>query len=153
MAKSATGGTVDAEVVRELARLLEETGLTEIELGRDGWHVRVAKTQTPVHYAAAPAAQHAAAEPVVAPVLSAQPAEHPGAILSPMVGIVYSAAEEGAQPFVKVGDTVTAGQTLLLIEAMKVFNTICAPTDGRVAAILVANGAPVEYGEPLMIIE
>ena len=153
MAKSATGGTVDAEIVRELARLLEETGLTEIELGRDGWHVRVAKTQPSVHYAAAPAAQHASAEPVVAPVLSAQPADHPGAILSPMVGIVYSAAEEGTQPFVKVGDTVTAGQTLLRIEAMKVFNTICAPTDGRVAAILVANGAPVEYGEPLMIIE
>lgn len=153
MAKSATGGTVDAEVVRELARLLEETGLTEIELGRDGWHVRVAKTQGPLHYATPAQAHVPVAEPVVAPVLSPQPAEHPGAILSPMVGIVYSAPEEGAKAFVKVGDQVTAGQTLLLIEAMKVFNTICAPTDGRVAAILVANGTPVEYGEPLMIIE
>lgn len=145
---------IDHELVRELAKLLEETDLTEIEYGRDGWHVRVAKRarSTSVHVpatasalAAAPAAAEAAPPPAA---LSG-----PGAVRSPMVGVAYTAADPNQPPFVKVGDKVERGQTVLLVEAMKVFNAIEAPIAGTVVRIFVSNGAPVEYDEPLLLIE
>jgi acetyl-CoA carboxylase biotin carboxyl carrier protein len=140
-----------ADLVRELSGLLEETGLTEIEYGRDGWHVRIARTITAV--ASVPAVQTAAGVPA-APAVAVQPDDqHPGLITSPMVGVVYTTPEEGADPFVKVGDRVNAGQTLMLIEAMKVFNPIVAPRPGVVTRVLVTGGTPVEYGEPLLIVE
>jgi acetyl-CoA carboxylase biotin carboxyl carrier protein len=142
----------DAAAVRALATILAETGLTEIEIeGKDG-RIRVvraspqmaAPTTVAVHPPTAPAA------PAVAPPDEAQ---HPGAVLSPMVGIAYLAPEPGAPPFVAVGQTVTAGQTLMLIEAMKTFNQIKAPRDGTVTRILVEPGAPVEFDQPLLIVE
>jgi acetyl-CoA carboxylase biotin carboxyl carrier protein len=145
----------DAAAVRALANILADTGLTEIEIeGKDG-RIRVAR--------AAPAAAGApvtvpvsvavpAAAAVAAPAAE-DPAHHPGAVLSPMVGIAFLAPEPGATPFVAVGQTVAAGQTLLLIEAMKTFNQIKAPKAGTVTRILIASGAPVEYGEPLLILE
>lgn len=144
---------IDGDLVRELAGLLEETGLSEIEYGRDGWHIRVARGGRAVASAeVAPASEPAPARPAD----SAPPSldeSHPGTVNSPMVGVVYVAPEEGAAPFVKVGDQVAEGDTVLLIEAMKVFNPIAAPHAGRVSRILVGNGTPVEYGEPLLIIE
>jgi acetyl-CoA carboxylase biotin carboxyl carrier protein len=148
---------VDRVLVRELAGLLEETGLSEIEYGRDGWHIRVARGGV-----ATAAAVMAPTD--MAPTETTEPIEkkavnetidasHPGVMTSPMVGVVYTAPEDGATLFIKVGDQVSTGQTLLLIEAMKVFNPIIAPRDGRIGRILVNNGTPVEYGEPLLIIE
>ena len=145
---------VDKQTIRELAELLAETGLSEIEWGEAGVQVRV------VRHGAAPAAVHAAAvQPAAAPlaVPTAETmldvANHPGAVKSPMVGIVYVAAEPGAQPFVKSGDAVKAGQTVLIVEAMKTMNPITAPRDGSVKLILVENQQPVEYGQVMMIIE
>jgi acetyl-CoA carboxylase biotin carboxyl carrier protein len=152
MAKSDTKNDIDSELVRKLAKLLEETGLTEIEYGNDEFHLRVAK-------GAAGATALVAAPPVSAspPGAASEPEEdlaaHPGAITSPMVGIVYTAPEPGASPFVKVGDEVAADDSVLLIEAMKVFNQIKAGRAGKVVKILVKSGTPVEFGEPLMIIE
>lgn len=141
---------VDADMIRKLAQLLDETGLTEIEYQANTLRVRVAKSHGPAPMvAAAPSAPAAAAS---APAPSA-PSEHPGAITSPMVGTAYCAAEPGAAAFVKVGDTVRQGQTLLIIEAMKVMNPLPAPRAGRVTEILVHDAQPVEYGEVLMIIE
>lgn len=148
---------IDAERVRALARLLDETGLTEIEVGGDGWRVRVAKDPAPTGARAAAAAAPVASTP--APAVPAAPpaaetfADHPGVVKSPMVGIAYTAPEPTAPPFVKVGDTVAEGQTVLLIEAMKVFNPIKAPRAGKVTRVFVGNGMPVEYGEPLLVIE
>ncbi|WP_114377070.1 acetyl-CoA carboxylase biotin carboxyl carrier protein [Elioraea thermophila] len=145
---------IDEEAIRRLAALLEETGLTEIEIAEGESRLRVARAtaQTVVAAAAAaPAAattQQASASPDTPP-----DASHPGAVLSPMVGVAYLSPEPGAPPFVKVGDTVAQGQTLLLIEAMKTFNQIKAPRAGVVRRILVESGAPVEYGDVLMIIE
>lgn len=145
-----------AERVRALARLLEETGLTEIEIEQAGVRVRVARHPAPVHGAATPAPMSAASV-VSAPAAAETPsdalANHPGLVRSPMVGVAYISSDPNAPPFVKVGDQVAAGQTLLLIEAMKVFNPIKAPRAGKVVRIFVANGAPVEYGEPLALIE
>ncbi|MFQ5764216.1 MAG: acetyl-CoA carboxylase biotin carboxyl carrier protein [Rhodospirillales bacterium] len=141
---------VDEALVRQLTKLLEETGLSEIEYGRDGWHVRVVKGGNPRPQgtsASAPAAAEPAS-PGAAPALD--PAD---TITSPMVGVVFTSPDPDSPPFVNPGDEVTEGQTLLLIEAMKVFNPITAPKAGRVAKILVANGAPVEFGEPLLILE
>lgn len=151
---------IDAERVRALARLLEETGLTEIEVGGDGWRVRVAKDPTPTAVSATTAATAAApapstptpAAPAATPAADSF-AGHPGVVKSPMVGIAYTSAEPNAPPFVKVGDTVAEGQTVLLIEAMKVFNPIKAPRAGKVTRMFVGNGTPVEYGEPLLVIE
>ncbi len=147
------------EAVRALAAILNDTGLTEIEIeGKEG-RIRVVRAQTVVSGVAAPAAPVAvAAAPVAAamPVPAAAPdddSHHPGAIPSPMVGIAYLAPEPGAAPFVTLGQTVTAGQTLMLIEAMKTFNQIKAPRAGTVTRILVAAGAPVEFGQPLLILE
>jgi acetyl-CoA carboxylase biotin carboxyl carrier protein len=150
---------IDPELVRDLASILNDTGLTEIEVEHGELRLRLARTVT---VAAAPAASvHVAAPAAIAPVAaaapapaaSADPAKHPGAVPSPMVGTAYLAAEPGAAPFVKVGDTVTAGQTLMVVEAMKTFNPIPAPRAGKVTAILVNDAQPVEFGEPLLILE
>ena len=145
---------IDHGVIRDLAKLLDETGLTEIEFERDGMSVRVARHAVPAPAAARPRAEDqppaaTAAEPAAAAV----PALHPGTVTSPMVGTAYRAAEPGARPFVDVGSQVKAGDTLLIIEAMKTMNQIPAPRAGTVIQILVEDGRPVEYGEPLMIIE
>ena len=145
---------VDHALIRELAQLLDETGLTEIEFERDGQRVRVAR-QTQV-VAAAPARPGSTDMPAAlfgtdaAPV---DPAKHPGVVTSPMVGTAYIGPEPGARPFVDVGSEVQAGETLLIIEAMKTMNQIPAPRAGKVIQILIEDGQPVEFGEPLMIIE
>jgi acetyl-CoA carboxylase biotin carboxyl carrier protein len=144
---------VEEELVRKLAKLLEETGLTEIEVADGSWKVRVSKAATATAMMAAPAAGPAAASVPAAPAAVEDVSRHPGAVTSPMVGTVYVAAEPNAPAFVKVGDHVTHGQTLLLIEAMKTMNPIRAPKAGKVSQLFVANAAPVEYGEVLMIIE
>ena len=148
---------VDGDLVRKLAKLLDETGLTEIEYGRDGWHMRVAKGGRVVtSAAAAPAAAGPAASPrgeTSAEAPKDDLSRHPGAVTSPMVGVIYHAPEPGAAPFVRVGDQVKVGQTLFLIEAMKVMNPVAATAAGRIARILVANGGPVEYDEVLALIE
>ena len=142
------------ETIRALAKLLEETGLTEIEIEQAGLRVRVARP--------APGGMHAApigAQPVAAvtratmPEGVIDPASHPGVVTSPMVGSAYRAAEPGAKPFVDVGSRVKVGDTLLIIEAMKTLNQIPAPRAGVVSQILFEDAQPVEFGEPLMIIE
>lgn len=155
-------GRFDTGLIRELAAILREADLGEIEIEQGGVRIKVAKAgAAAVHYAAAPAAAApaAAAASSGAPAAAAAPAskaslrDHPGAVKSPMVGTVYLQAEEGAAKFVKVGDTVNAGQTLVLVEAMKTFNPVTAPRAGKVTQILVDNQQPVEFGEPLVIIE
>jgi acetyl-CoA carboxylase biotin carboxyl carrier protein len=150
----------DARLVRKLADILTDTGLSEIEVEHGGLKIRVAKTLTvaaPVQVAApavaAPVAAPAAAAP--APAAEAAPVERArgDVVNSPMVGTVYMQAQPGADPFVKVGDTVQAGQTMMIIEAMKTMNPIPAPKSGRVVEIIVADGQPVEFGEPLAVIE
>jgi len=147
----------DAEAIRQLANILAETGLTEIEIAEKDSRIRVARAHPPAAtYAAPPAPAIAMAPtPSVAPVVEAvaDPGKHPGAVLSPMVGVAYLSPEPGSAPYVTVGQTVAVGQTLLLIEAMKTFNQIKAPKAGTVTRILVEPGTPVEYGEPLMIVE
>lgn len=145
---------VDKGLIRELANLLNETNLTEIEVEEADRRIRVARNLATGAVAAAPAA--AAAAPLIvaaAPAEAAKAGEHPGAVLSPMVGTVYTAPEPDAPAFVSVGTQVEAGQTLLIIEAMKVMNPIPAPRGGTVKKIFVANAQPVEYGEVLMVIE
>jgi acetyl-CoA carboxylase biotin carboxyl carrier protein len=150
--------SVDQDLIRELAQLLTETGLTEIEIDREGMRVRVARQAAPT-VAAAPVAVTAAPAPTAAPAQpdagadETDPGKHPGCVRSPMVGVAYLAPEPSAAPFVSVGARVTQGQTLLIIEAMKTMNHIPAPKAGVVARILVANSQPVEFGEPLVIIE
>jgi acetyl-CoA carboxylase biotin carboxyl carrier protein len=143
---------VDHELIHELTKLLDETGLTEIEIEQDGRRIRVARG-TP---AAAPAAvrvevaPQAAADSGVKPI---DPSKHPGVVISPMVGTAYAASEPSAKPFIDVGSTVKAGDTLLIVEAMKTMNQIPAPRAGTVVQILFEDGQPVEFGEPLVIIE
>ena len=147
---------MDTEFVRKLAQLLHETHLGEIELADGDKRIRVARQTVTVAapVAAAPLAAGApAAAPTAAPAADADLGKHPGAVKSPMVGTAYLAPEPGKPNFVAVGDKVTAGQTLLIIEAMKTFNPIKAPKAGTVMQILIANAHPVEYGEPLMIVE
>jgi len=146
----------DSALVRELALLLDETSLTEIEIERAGLRLRVARNisvaatmPAPVAHAAPVAIAAAAAPAATAPDLS----KHPGAVTSPMVGTAYWAPEPGAKPFIEVGSKVSVGQTLLIIEAMKTMNQIPSPRAGTVTQILVEDGQPVEYGEPLVIIE
>lgn len=157
--------TADVAFIKALAELLNANDLTEISVKReygdhDALNVRVSKqTQmvsapAPVSMPAAAVAATPAATPVSAPApISDDPANLPGAVTSPMVGTAYLSPEPGADAFVKVGQQVTAGQTLLIIEAMKTMNQIPAPASGTVKRILVADGTPVEYGAPLMIIE
>lgn len=149
-----SGMDVDTGLVRELAELLAETGLTEIEVEDGDRKVRVARggmAAAPMTYSAPPPA--AAPAPAAAP---GEPApaqdDHAGALKSPMVGTVYLAAEPGADPFVKVGDSVKQGDTLLIVEAMKVMNPITADKSGTIKAILVENAQPVEFDQPLIVI-
>ena len=146
----------ESQMIRELADLLNETGLTEIEIEKAGLKIRVART---LHISAAaapmpsvlPHQTGAAAPPAAAG--GGDPAKHPGAVKSPMVGTAYRSPEPGAATFIEVGSKVSAGDTLLIIEAMKTMNQIPAPKSGTVTAILIENGQPVEFGEPLVIIE
>ena len=149
----AQGATVDKDVIRELAKLLDETGLTEIEFERAGVRVRIAR-QVQTVVAAAPSSGAVAAVANAASTAAAgDVGKHPGTVPSPMVGTAYLAPEPGARPYVEVGSQVRAGQTVLIIEAMKTMNQIPAPRSGRVVQILVEDAQPVEFGEPLMIIE
>jgi len=143
----------DSLLIRELALLLDETSLTEIEIERAGLRIRVARN---VSFAASLPGnfQAAATGSAEAPALTAaDPAQHPGVVPSPMVGTVYWASEPGAKPFIEIGSKVSVGQTLLIIEAMKTMNQIPSPRAGIVTQILVEDGQPVEFGEPLVIIE
>lgn len=144
---------VDRALIRELAQLLDETGLTEIEFERDGQRVRVARQSQVVAAASAPSHLVAPEASFDAGAATPDPAKHPGVVTSPMVGTAYVAAEPGARPFVEVGSQVAAGETLLIIEAMKTMNQIPAPRAGTVVQILIEDGQPVEFGEPLMIVE
>jgi acetyl-CoA carboxylase biotin carboxyl carrier protein len=144
----------DSALIRELALLLDETSLTEIEIERAGLRVRVARNVSiaasmPANFQAAASAPGAAA----ASVDAADVAKHPGVVPSPMVGTAYWASEPGAKPFIEVGSKVSVGQTLLIIEAMKTMNQIPSTRAGTVTQILVEDGQPVEFGEPLVIIE
>lgn len=154
-------GSAEREMIRELAELLNETGLSEIEIEKSGLRIRVARQLT-VSAIAAPAMAHAA--PAASPAAAAAPAapagdgasdysKHPGAVKSPMVGTAYRAPEPGAAAFIEIGKRINSGDTLLIIEAMKTMNQIPAPKSGTVTAILFENGQPVEFGEPLVIIE
>lgn len=158
--KAAGDRPFDPELVRELAGLISNTDLTEIEVEKGDLRIRVARTVSVV--AAAPAALGPAAVAAPAPVVAAAvpvaaatgtPAKHPDALTSPMVGTAYLRPAPGAKPFVETGSKVAAGDKLLLIEAMKTFNDIVAPRSGTVTAIYVEDGQPVEYGEPLLVIE
>lgn len=145
----------DSALIRELATLLDETSLSEIEIERSGLRVRVARNISIAASvpASVPAAAPAAAAAAPAPAAVADFSKHPGMVPSPMVGTAYWAPEPGAKPFIEVGAKVTAGQTLLIIEAMKTMNQIPSPRAGTVTHILVEDGQPVEFGEPLVIIE
>ncbi len=136
---------VDSDLIRELAAILEETGLTEIEINDNGQGLRIAK--------GGGVAQVAAATPVAAdPAAEAAPGPVPDAVTSPMVGTVYLSAQPGDPPFVQPGDTVKQGDTLLIIEAMKVMNPIQAPRSGTVKAVMVDDAQPVEFGDPLGVL-
>jgi acetyl-CoA carboxylase biotin carboxyl carrier protein len=153
MAKSPKTSLIDRELIQELSKLLDETGLTEIEIEQDGQRVRVARG------AVAAAAVIPAPRPVNTPVPQAldtaplDPSKHPGVVISPMVGTAYAAPEPGAKPFIEIGSRVKAGDTLMIVEAMKTMNQIPAPRAGTVMQILFEDGQPVEFGEPLVIIE
>lgn len=149
------GNSIDPDLIRKLADILKETELSEIEVEQDDLKIRVARQLT-----AAPAAVYAAAPaPAAAPVAAAEvapaavPAAAKDAVKSPMVGTVYLAPQPGAANFIKVGDRVKAGQTLLIVEAMKTMNPIPSPKDGVVAEILVSDAQPVEFGAPLIAFE
>ena len=149
--------TSDGALIRELALLLDETSLTEIEIERAGLRVRVARNLSIA--ASVPAAAAVVTGSTAVPVSAGAPAaaadlsKHPGAVPSPMVGTAYWSPEPGAKPFIEVGSKVSAGQTILIIEAMKTMNQIPSPRAGTVTQILVEDGQPVEFGEPLVIIE
>jgi len=144
---------VDHEVIRDLAKLLDETGLTEIEFERDGVSIRVARHGAPARTRLPEAAPGMSAASAPAAVPEAAEAAHPGLVASPMVGTAYRGSAPGARPFVDVGSQVKAGDTLLIIEAMKTMNQIPSPRSGTVLQVLIEDGQPVEFGEPLMIIE
>jgi acetyl-CoA carboxylase biotin carboxyl carrier protein len=153
-------GTFDKDLVRELAALLEETGLTEIEIELEGKRVRVARgvnlTTTLTTDGGQPEPRETARSATNALGPASRPDElivHPGTVTSPMVGTAYRSPEPGSPPFVEIGSRVAAGQTLLIIEAMKTMNQIPSPRAGTVIAILIEDGQPVEYGEPLAVIE
>jgi acetyl-CoA carboxylase biotin carboxyl carrier protein len=149
---SAQTPAVDHDVIRDLAKLLDETGLTEIEFERDGVSIRVAR-----HAIAAPprgrSSEAGPGVPVAALPSAAEAPPHAGLVASPMVGTAYRGPAPGARPFVEIGSLVKAGDPLLIVEAMKTMNQIPSPRSGTVLQILVEDGQPVEYGEPLMVIE
>ncbi len=140
--------SVDEELIRELADLLTETGLTEIEIEHKDLRVRVAR-------GVSSAAAHtvAAAPTPTSPASDTTPANPPGTVISPMVGTAYHAAEPGAEPFVEIGASVSEGQTVMIVEAMKTMNHIPSPRSGTITGILVEDGQPVEFGDPLVVIE
>jgi acetyl-CoA carboxylase biotin carboxyl carrier protein len=154
MVKTPKTSLVDHALIHELTKLLDETGLTEIEIEQNGQRVRVARGAVAAPAAPAPRAASTAPQPIgelaTAPL---DPAKHPGVVISPMVGTAYGSAEPGAKPFIEVGSHVKAGDTLLIIEAMKTMNQIPAPRAGTIVQILFEDGQPVEFGEPLVIIE
>lgn len=151
----------DPDLIRSLAKLLDETGLTEIECSSGDQRIRVSKQASAAAVVASPTPVVAEKPAPASPPPGSNGAGHPGAnghdnpgtLKAPLVGIAYLAAEPGASPYVRVGDTVTEGQTLMIIEAMKVMNQIRAPRAGRIARIYVSDAAPVEYGTALMLIE
>ncbi len=151
----------DPDLIRSLAKLLDETGLSEIEYEADGQRIHVARHAGPAAAPVAGIAPPAAEKPVAAAPAGTNGAAHPGAnghdhpgtLKAPLVGVAYLAAEPGMPPYVRVGDTVAEGQTLLIIEAMKVMNQIRAPHAGRVARVYIGDAEPVEYGSALMLIE
>jgi len=154
--------SIDARLVRKLADILKDTGLSEIEVEHAGLKIRVARELTVAPTAYVQAAPAAVAAPLAAPTPVAAPAAEAAAapaaargdaVKSPMVGTAYLSPQPGADAFIKVGDTVNAGQTLLIVEAMKTMNPIAAPKGGKVVEILISDAQPVEFGEPLVIIE
>lgn len=158
--KSKTATGIHADRVRELAALLGETGLDEIEYEGNDWRARVvarrAAAPAPAMIAVGPGAAAApspSAAAAPAAVAAESFADHPGVVKSPMVGMAYTSPDPNSPPFVRVGDTIAEGHTLVLIEAMKVFNPIKATRAGKVTRVFIANGTPVEYGEPLVLIE
>ena len=156
--RKTAGMNVDSALVRELAELLGETGLTEIEVEDGGRKIRVSRAGGVAAFAAPAPAMHASAAPaqLAAPADAGAPAPSAAngdAVKSPMVGTVYLAPEPGASDFIKVGQQVNAGDTLVIVEAMKVMNAIPAPRSGTVSAILVGNADPVEFDQPLVVIE
>ncbi len=154
--KDAKEHGLEAAWIRELAGILEETGLTEIEIEKDAVRLRVSRQGGAMAYAPAPAASAPAPAPSLPATAVSAPTEavsHPGAVKSPMVGTVYLAPSPGAEPFAREGVQVNEGQTVLIVEAMKTMNPIVAPRAGRVAKILVSDAQPVEFDEPLIIIE
>jgi acetyl-CoA carboxylase biotin carboxyl carrier protein len=153
MTKEEKNDPLEGKLIRDLAAILEETGLSEIEIEKAGLRVRVARTLQVMAAAPLAHAPSAAAPPKPASAKPTDVSNHPGLVTSPMVGTAYVAPSPGANPFVKVGDMVTEGQTLVIIEAMKTMNQIPAPRAGRVTQIIVSDGQPVEFGEPLMVIE
>ncbi len=159
---STAKNSYETNLVKDLAKLINEHNLAEIEYDTDGLRLRLTRTvapaavsvAAPVVAAPAPAvAAPAPAAPAAAAADDADYSKHPGAVKSPMVGVIYTAPEPGAAPYVNVGDTVSADQTLFLIEAMKTFNPVKAPKAGKVVKILVSDRNPVEYDEPLLILE
>jgi acetyl-CoA carboxylase biotin carboxyl carrier protein len=152
MGKAPKSPLVDRDLIHELTKLLDETGLTEIEIEQGGQRVRVARNaaSAPAPQARAEAPPQPVAESVGAPL---DLTKHPGVVISPMVGTAYVAPEPGARPFIDIGSQVKAGDTLLIVEAMKTMNQIPAPRAGTVIQILFEDGQPVEFGEPLVIIE
>ena len=145
---------IDGDLVRKLAGLLDETGLTEIEFAEGEKRIRVTKgAAAPAFYTQAPTGAAPAPAAMTSPPAALGVSSHPGALTSPMVGTAYVSSEPGSPPFVRVGDTVKAGQTVLIIEAMKVMNPIKAPKAGMIAQVLVGDAQPVEFGEVLMTIE
>jgi acetyl-CoA carboxylase biotin carboxyl carrier protein len=154
--KTAPSKADERELIRDLAKLLDESNLTEIEVERSGLRVRIARNVTvaahvPYASAAAAPAAPASSAPAAAPIVDV--AKHPGMVPSPMVGTAYLASEPGAKPFIEVGTKVKAGDTLVIVEAMKTMNQIPSPRTGTVTQILVEDGQPIEFGEPLVIIE
>ena len=152
MASSPKKAKIDQDLIRELAGLLDETALSEIEIEQSGLRIRVARAASGV--IAASAAPAPLSAPTAAPVAAAPSDDVPaGAVTSPLVGTAYMASSPESEPFVKVGDTVAQGQTLVIVEAMKTMNQIPSPRAGKVVQILVENGQPVEFGEPLLVLE
>jgi len=150
---TADKSAIDKELIRELAKLLDETKLTEIEIERDGLRIRVGRGGGVSHVASHSAPAEPPPSAAAAAAAPADPAKHPGAVTSPMVGTAYRGAAPGSAPFVDLGSKVVVGETLLIIEAMKTMNQIPAPRSGTVTQILIEDGQPVEFGEPLVIIE
>ncbi len=147
-------GSPEQELIRELAGLLNETGLSEIEIEKAGLKIRVARTLTVAATThSAPPPLSSTLSPTTASAAGVDPAHHPGCVKSPMVGTIYRAPEPGAPNFVEIGTRVSQGQTLMIIEAMKTMNHIPAPKAGTVTQVLIENGQPVEFGEPLVVVE